>query len=177
MVRCCILLFLLFVIVNISFSQISKLESEFYINKKKFNNELLFSIGAGYNLNFNSSVGNNFMFSVDIIPRISRKFFLDFKLDAMKKGQSFSTIINIMPGYKITLSNDEMFSIYLGGGFAAFFYPGGHIGLDASAIVQTKLEYNLQRFFLNSEIRKPIFFSKDSGHLDLLLSVNFGIKM
>jgi len=42
---------------------------------------------------------------------------------------------------------------------------------------KAKFEYSIKSFFLNAEIRKPIYFSKDSGHIDLLLGINFGIKI
>ncbi len=141
------------------------------------NYKVLISIGFGnsWKINYNSE----FVFSLDIIPKLSKKIFLDFKVDLIKQGQSYNTFINIIPEYKIDFSKSSKFSGYFGIVPTIFFYPkGGHSGgLDASITPQVKIEYSLKTFFMNAEIRKPIYFYEDSGHIDLLLSLNFGIKL
>lgn len=139
------------------------------------NYKTLISIGFGYN--FNNSYQNNFIFSFDFIPKISEKVFLDFKIDGIKQGQSYNTLLNIIPEYKLDLDKNSKFSGYFGIGPTIFFYPKGHPGLDASVTGQVKIEYSFETFLINAELRKPVYFYEDSGHIDLLLSLNFGIKI
>ena len=139
------------------------------------NYKTLISIGVGYDWSNNSK--SNLIFSFDFIPKISRKVFLDFKIDGIKQGQSYNTLLNIIPEYKLDFDNNSKLSGYFGIGPTIFFYPKGHLGLDASITCQAKIQYSLKSFFMNAEIRKPIFFYEDSGHIDFLLCLNFGIKI
>lgn len=139
------------------------------------NYKTLISIGFGYNRNYNYR--NNFIFSFDIIPKISENFLLDFKIDGIKEGLTYNTLINIIPEYKLDLTKKSELSGYFGIGPTIFFYPKGHPGLDASVTGQVKIEYSFETFLINAELRKPVYFYEDSGHIDLLLSLNFGIKI
>lgn len=139
------------------------------------NYKTLISIGFGYN--FNNSYQNNFIFSFDIIPKISKFFLIDFKIDGIKEGLTYNTLLNIIPEYKLDLTKKSELSGYFGIGPTIFFYPKGHPGLDASITGQVKIEYSFETFFINAELRKPVYFYEDSGHIDLLLSLNFGIKI
>jgi len=139
------------------------------------NYKTLISIGFGYN--FNTSYQNNFIFSIDIIPKISNSFLLDFKIDGIKDGLTFNTLLNIIPEYKLDLTKKSELSGYFGIGPTIFFYPEGHPGLDASITGQLKIEYSFKSLFMNAELRKPVYFYEDSGHIDLLLGLNFGIKI
>lgn len=143
--------------------------------KIQYNYKTLLSIGSGYN--FNNGNQNNFIFSVDIIPKLSNNFFLDFKIDALKEGLTYNTLLNIIPEYKTDLAENSNFSGYFGIGPTLFFYPKGHPGLDASVTGQVKIEYSLKAYFINAEVRKPVYFNEDSGHIDLILSFNIGIKI
>lgn len=139
------------------------------------NYKTLISIGFGYN--FNNGYQNNFIFSFDFTPKLSKIIFLDFKIDGIKEGLTYNTLLNIIPEYKLDLSDNSKFSGYFGIGPTLFFYPKGHPGLDASITGQFKIEYSLKTFFMNAELRKPVYFYDDSGHIDFISSLNFGIKL
>lgn len=139
------------------------------------NYKTLISIGFGYNRNDNYR--NNFILSFDIIPKIAKNFLLDIKIDGIKEGLTYNTLLNIIPEYKLDLTKKSELSGYFGIGPTIFFYPKGHPGLDASITGQIKIEYSFETFFINSELRKPVYFYEDSGHIGLILNLNFGIKI
>jgi hypothetical protein len=139
------------------------------------NYKTLINLGLGYGVNNNDKT--NFYFSFDIIPKISKSFFLDFKIDGFKQDQTYNVFLNFIPEYKLNFTEDNKFSAYFGTGPTLFFYPKGHPGIDASITFQLKIEYALNKFFVNTEVRKPLYFSEDSGQLELILNLNFGIKM
>lgn len=159
---------------NVHSQSNEKNEKKEYANISQ-NYKTLISFGFGYN--WNNSTQNNFLFSFDITPKISKKFFLDFKIDGIKQDQTYNTLFNIIPEYKLDLSENSKFSGYFGIGPTLLFYPKGHPGIDASITGQVKIEYSLKTFFMNAELRKPVYFYEDSGHIDLMLSLNFGIKI
>lgn len=169
-----------------SFTSDDSKREKFHSHSKNLNNEkkykdfaenykTMISIGSGFN--WNSGNRNNFIFSFDFIPKLSRNFFLDFKLDGIKEGLTYNTLLNIIPEYKLYLAEDSKFAGYFGIGPALFFSPKGHPGVDASITTQIKFEYSLKTFFINTELRKPVYFYEDSGHIDFILSINFGIKI
>jgi len=75
------------------------------ISVNEFNYKTLISVGLGYSLTFNSKVKNNFLFSIDLIPKISKQLFVDIKIDAIKQGESYLALLNVIPEYKINLTS------------------------------------------------------------------------
>ena len=139
-----LLFILIFVMQDNANSQVSGIFQDFHSNKienkdKPEREKLLISIASGYSLNSANSGKNNFMFSIDFIPRISNKIFLDFKLDLIKQGQSYNTLFNIIPEYKLNFAEDSEFSGYLEQDRHCFFTPKDILELTLQLPYREKL--------------------------------------
>src|SRR4029078_821590 len=104
MIKCVLITVVSFYLHNNLFSQ-TFVENSFYhfesgtINSPEEREKTQISAGIGSSFTFGSHSKDHFSISLDFIPRLSDKMFLDLKIDGLTEGKSFITLLSIIPEY------------------------------------------------------------------------------